>query len=368
MAMNWTASGADADAPLAHSARPLPPLKRQILLMATAYWGLEFIIASLLFWTVGVDPVRSAAGKLSLIAFNILVTSIVTWIILTMRAQSFPVRALVALLLSVFCAPLYAMCDTLLQLLYYRTGEVHFDLINFGYTTTYGLSLYFAWSCLILSLSFLRQMRESERALALVREEALSAQMRALRYQVNPHFLFNTLNSIAGLIEEGAAGRARTMALSLSGFLRTTLEMDPLADVPLSAELAMQRDYLEIEHERFPDRLRFHFEIEPGCEAALVPNLILQPLIENAIKHGLSRSSREMTLLVRAERLDGALQLFVENDVPDADGALLDGMGIGLGNVESRLKSRFGGLASVSAGRMALARFQVAIIMPWRVY
>lgn len=341
-------------------------LLRQIVPLAAAFWALEFVIASLLFWTVGVDPLRSAVGKLILIAFNVFVTSGLTWVILTMRFQSFAQRALVALGLSLLCAPFYAGCDFLLQLLYAGDGRLLFDLVNFGLTTTYGLSLYFAWSCLILSLSFLRQARAAERALALAREEALFAQMQALRYQVNPHFLFNTLNSIAGLIEEGAGEKARGMALSLSRFMRTTLDMDPLTDVPLSREVALQQEYLEIEQERFPDRLRVYINLEPGCEHALVPNLILQPLVENAIKHGLGRSQSSVTLRISAQRLEGVLLLLVENDVPPDGSTAMDGMGIGIRNVASRLRRGFGERASVYTGLRKPGIFEVRIRLPWR--
>jgi signal transduction histidine kinase len=195
----------------------------------------------------------------------------------------------------------------------------------------------------------------------------LDAEMRALRYELNPHFLFNTLNSIAGLIEEGSGGRADRMVLSLSRFLQTTLSLDPLHDVPLSKEIALQRDYLEIEHERFADRMAFDIRLPADLETALVPNLILQPLIENAVKHGVAPAHKRVTIVLEARREGDRLVLSVENDLPDAPAARKPaGMGVGLRNISDRLQARFGSRWRFWSGPVDGGRYQAVITLPFR--
>nr|WP_255563969.1 histidine kinase [Hyphomonas sediminis] len=167
--------------------------------------------------------------------------------------------------------------------------------------------------------------------------------MQALRYQVNPHFLFNTLNSIAGLIEEGEVLRAERMTLSLSTFLRATLELDPLRDVPLEVELGLQQEYLGIEQERFSDRMCFSINVPAEVRQALVPNLILQPLIENALKHGVGRSSELTEIRIKAWRDDETLWITIENEIGSSSGEPMPtSLGIGLKNVADRIQARFG--------------------------
>jgi hypothetical protein len=229
------------------------------------------------------------------------------------------------------------------------------------------MATYFGWSCLFLTLLYSFDVRDRERRLAAVREEALSAQMRALRYQVNPHFLFNTLNSIAGLIEEGSATRAERMVLSLSTFLRTTLTLDPMHDVPLADEFALQEEYLEIEHQRFSDRMTFHISMPPEVEKALVPSLILQPLIENAVKHGVGQLTGKASISLSAKREADRLKLWIENDMPDQISTRgLKGMGIGLKNVAERLRARFQDDSLFSAGPARKGLYRATLDIPWR--
>jgi two-component system, LytTR family, sensor kinase len=229
------------------------------------------------------------------------------------------------------------------------------------------IGMYFGWSCLFLTLLYSFDVRDRERRLAAVREEALSAQMRALRYQVNPHFLFNTLNSIAGLIEEGSATHAERMVLSLSTFLRTTLTLDPMHDVPLADEFALQEEYLEIEHQRFSDRMTFQINMPPEVGKALVPSLILQPLVENAIKHGVGQLTGKASISLSARREADRLKLWVENDMPAQPAALgLKGMGIGLKNVAERLRARFQDDGLFSAGPAQQGLYRATLDIPWR--
>jgi len=130
--------------------------------------------------------------------------------------------------------------------------------------------------------------------------EAQSAQLRALRYQVNPHFLFNTLNSLSSLIIAGRAEEAESMVLKLSTFFRQSLTLDTGADISLAEEIALQRLYLDIERVRFPRRLKVEMDVPESLEKARLPALILQPLVENAIKHAVSTTRDTVTLSITA--------------------------------------------------------------------
>jgi len=251
--------------------------------------------------------------------------------------------------------------------IFYTAANLSFSLADNVKELFMCWAVYFGWSSVFLTLLYSFDVRDRERRLAAVREEALSAQMRALRYQISPHFLFNTLNSIAGLIEEGLATRAERMVLSLSTFLRTTLTLDPVHDVRLFEELTLQEEYLEIERERFSDRMSFRLHIPDDVRCALVPSLILQPLIENAIKHGVGTMEGQVNISVVARREADLLRIIVENDMPRiAVGPKPAGMGIGLRNVAERLQARFQDKGGLSAGPAEPGIYRAVLDMPWR--
>jgi LytS/YehU family sensor histidine kinase len=260
--------------------------------------------------------------------------------------------------MSLAAAPIWALVGFGVYSFWIAPLPAIWNWLDFGYDMVYGGGLFFGWSCLFITLLYSFDLRERERRLAALREEALSAQMRALRYQVNPHFLFNTLNSIAGLIEEGADDRAGRMVMSLSTFLRTTLALDPMSDVPLSDEVALQGDYLAIERERFSDRMALRIDLPDELRGARVPSLILQPLIENAVKHGVGRATGRVEISLTARREANRLRLTVENDMPDGELASTPspgrapaaGTGLGLRNVADRLRARYQEAGVLEAG------------------
>src|SRR5262249_2851941 len=155
-------------------------------------------------------------------------------------------------------------------------------------------------------------------ARAILRAQSLAhdAELRMLHYQINPHFLFNTLNAISSLVLDGRSELAEKMLLRLSGFLRYSLDRQPTELAALTAELEAQRKYLEIEQIRFGDKLEVRFEIEPGLENAKLPSLILQPILENAIKYAITPNAEGGRIDVRARRDDGLLRICVEDDGP----------------------------------------------------
>ena len=223
-----------------------------------------------------------------------------------------------------------------------------------------------AWAVLHVALSYAARVREVERIAARYRAEAQTAQLRALRYQINPHFLFNTLNSLSTLVLRGRNDEAEQMITNLSGFFRASLTADPAEDVPLSEEIRMQQLYLGIEQIRFPQRLQARFDIAPEVTGASVPGLILQPLVENAIKYGVSRTTRPVTIAIRAHGAAGRLHLTVEDDgeEPAGEGAV-NGHGVGLRNVCDRLAARFDGAAECHYGPRPEGGFRVELTLPW---
>lgn len=274
------------------------------------------------------------------------------------------------ILLCFLISALVAIADFLLTQAFYKTlygtEDLNASLMDNIMELFMCWAMFFGWSSIFLTLLYSFDVRERERQLAAVREQAISAQMRALRYQINPHFLFNTLNSISGLIEEGAATRAEKMVLSLSTFMRTTLSLDPMQDVSLADEIALQEEYLEIERERFADRLTFNVEVEKSACDAIVPSLILQPLIENAIKHGVGATAGPVEILLIAQQKGERLIITVENDMPNQTdiGVRPPGLGVGLQNVEERLRARFDQDVLFSAGYVSPTRYRVVFNVP----
>jgi hypothetical protein len=224
-----------------------------------------------------------------------------------------------------------------------------------------------AWAVLYIALSYAEAVRDAERRAARFRAAARDAELRALRYQVNPHFLFNTLNSLSSLILTGKGAGAEQMIMNLSTFFRTSLTADSTEDVMLSEEIRLQRLYLDIEAVRFPDRLVVEIDVPPSLLTACIPCLILQPLVENAIKYGVSRSRRAVTVRIRAYEDSHGLVLSVEDDgdpLPDSDGEQPSGTGTGLRNVRDRLAARFGGASGVRWGPRPQGGFAVTLFLP----
>jgi len=212
-----------------------------------------------------------------------------------------------------------------------------------------------AWCALYLALLTGEKARAAERREGAYRRAAKAAELRSLRYQVNPHFLFNTLNSLSALVLTGKTQAAEKVIQTLSTFYRRSLANDPTADVPLREELALQRLYLDIEAIRFPRRLRAKYELPGELEDAKVPGMILQPLVENSVKHAVAPSSGTVTITLAAREEYGRLVLTVSDDGQASDaegdrGEARAGYGIGLVNVRDRLEARFGAEATIVSG------------------
>jgi two-component system, LytTR family, sensor kinase len=231
------------------------------------------------------------------------------------------------------------------------------------------LFFFMAWSAFYIASLTHREALGAQRRLADAESAAQAAQVRALRYQVNPHFLFNTLNSLSSLVMTGRTDRAETMLLALSTFFRTSLSLDPGANVTLAEEIDLQRLYLDIEKARFPDRLHVEIDVPEGLEQARLPALLLQPIVENAIKYGVSKSRRAVVIRIEARHLDDHRMVLeisnrLKNGGDELPAATHEGTGLGLANVSQRLDARFGSRASCRFGAMTGGGFKVSLTMP----
>ncbi|MDP4604833.1 MAG: histidine kinase [Erythrobacter sp.] len=210
--------------------------------------------------------------------------------------------------------------------------------------------LLLAWASTYFALLAGVQARSAERREQQFRSAAKAAELRSLRYQVNPHFLFNTLNSLSALVMTGKAERAEKMIQTISRFYRHSLANEPTADVALRDEFDLQKLYLDIEAVRFPTRLVCVFDLPADLEEARVPGMILQPLVENSVKYAISPVSRRVTITLAAREELDRLVITVSDDGPGVPQGASHGFGIGLANVRDRLEARFGPDVGFSSG------------------
>ncbi|HEX6434768.1 MAG TPA: histidine kinase, partial [Gemmatimonadales bacterium] len=214
---------------------------------------------------------------------------------------------------------------------------------------------------------YFTRLRDRDVALARLETELAQAQLRALKAQVQPHFLFNTLHAITVLIRRDRDA-AIAMVLRLSDLLRMTLVDADRPAVPLERELRFLHLYLEIEQTRFRDRLEVVWDVEPGVEGAAVPPLILQPLVENALKHGIGMRGNGGRVVIGAEQSNGTLRLRVSDNGPGLrDGvALPNGTGIGLASTRSRLEHIYGSTHHFSLANAPGGGLSAVVEIPFR--
>jgi two-component system sensor histidine kinase AlgZ len=212
--------------------------------------------------------------------------------------------------------------------------DTHFSMLLVS-----GVLLYFIIVGFFYVLIALEDSRAAEARVLETSVLAREAELKALKAQVNPHFLFNSLNSISALTSIDA-GRAREMCILLADFLRMTLGLGEKAAVPLREELELLKRYLAIEKVRFGTRLQVDQEVDAEAEACLLPPLILQPLVENAIVHGIANLPQGGVIRLRARVSEGFLQISIENSF-DQEAAPSRRGGLGLKNVRQRMEARY---------------------------
>jgi hypothetical protein len=230
------------------------------------------------------------------------------------------------------------------------------------------LFFFMAWSAFYVATLSHEEALGVQRRLAGAESAARAAQVRALRYQVNPHFLFNTLNSLSSLIMSHRAEEAESMVLKLSTFFRSSLTLDATEDISLADEIALQRLYLDIEKVRFPRRLKAEFDIPEDLENARLPALILQPIVENVIKHAVSQTRDKVELrIIAREAGPGRFTIEISNTggrPAQTKNGDRSGTGVGITNVCQRLSARFGSLAKCAYGARGDGGYSVLLTLP----
>ncbi len=277
--------------------------------------------------------------------------------------------------LRAFSVLTFAALNTMVDMLYQAWVANHFvttwreiptDFTRY-YSSMLNYILVFGVNMILFHVNYARRAGiQQQRQLAEAQVAAQQAQLAALRYQLNPHFLFNALNSISALIVTKRNEDAEEMTERLSSFLRSSLNAEPSELIPLDEELALTEEYLSIESVRFGDRLGIDIQCSDAACHALVPSFLVQPLVENAVKHGVARSTAPINIAIEAELSNGALRITVSNclardetdELPDSEGT-----GTGIDNVRHRLRAVFGKRASLTAGPVG-GRFVATISIP----
>ena len=232
---------------------------------------------------------------------------------------------------------------------------------DFGGWLFPSMFVFFTWAALYHGIKYYQMLQREREALlrieslqrqeafklAQVEADARNAQLALLRYQLNPHFLFNTLNSVNALVSKGDAGKATKMINKLSEFFRHSLRAEPETEVTVAEEVATTELYLDIEKTRFADRLTVEIHIAESAKSRLVPSMILQPLVENALKHAIGVSENGGQIRILASEADsGALQVRVKDSGPEGSDLQADqrppGASVGLDNTRARLHAFYG--------------------------
>jgi two-component system, LytTR family, sensor kinase len=231
------------------------------------------------------------------------------------------------------------------------------------------VSLLIAWSALYYSINFFILLEEQSGRLLRLESQASNAQLAMLRYQLNPHFLFNTLNSISTLVLLKQTDRANAMLSRLSSFLRYTLVNEPTGMVTIAQEIETLKLYLEIETMRFEERLRPHFQIEQSVTRARIPSLLLQPLIENAIKYAVTPQEEGADINLEVTRDIDRVLITVFDTGPGVEAITSRSLstGVGLANIRDRLAQAYGDNHRFETSSGDKGGFRVFIDIPYQI-
>lgn len=346
----------------------LSALDKSVMVLTLCVWLAHFAITGTLFYFIPDYP-NDIGTLLARAICSVLAAGLCLAIHLLLR-QSRNVRPWLLLKALVITIPAAVVLTRLGGWIFYelsqytrpgewlRPGMLIADYVGYQWT-------FFAWGALYTGAAYAIEARRRDQQLAAAQSAAQQAQLLALRLQINPHFLFNTLNTLAGLIVLGRTAESETMVLNLSRFLRYTLSNTLTQYGTVDEEGKILRMYLDVEKTRFSGRLRIVYTIDAECSHALIPSLILLPLVENAIKHGLGDSEHGIAITISAKRQGEDLLLCVEDD-GNGNGNARDGLGIGLSNVKQRLHALYGDGAGLQVSASTFG-WRSAIRMPWLV-
>ncbi|UAK26643.1 sensor histidine kinase [Sphingomonas nostoxanthinifaciens] len=255
----------------------------------------------------------------------------------------------VSIIILCTASAVFSSIETWAHATFYRTGAMP-EGIQFLSAILLDFSLLAAWSALYYGIKFYMLVEEQRIQLLRLESQASSAQLAMLRYQLNPHFLFNTLNSISTLVLLKHTERANAMLSRLASFLRYTLVSEPEGETRIRQEIETLKLYLDIEKMRFEERLRPRFDVDPAAADALLPSLLLQPLVENAVKYAVTPKEEGADVAVIVRRMGNRVHITVSDTGPGSNVGQNDGgtrpvpsTGVGLANIRDRLAQAYGG-------------------------
>ncbi len=347
--------------------------RRQAIILNFGYWVMLFLLLSLRSRLSGIDQTFAMLSiRLINVGVGMMICLLIWYLMERLERWSFWQRALLGGSLTMVGAFVFALSSNYSPLLFMTreaaaaidatfiqavpAGGRFMSLRRIGLEAIEWLPLFFTWGGLAFGLLYSFEVQDRERQVQHLNTLSHQAQLRAMRYQVDPHFLFNTLNSISAVVLDRKNEVAENMLLRLSSFFRRTLALDPTEDITLGSEIEFQQQYIAVEQLRLGSRLQVELDVPEVLASALVPSFILQPLVENAIKHGTPGDpSRSMCVRIEARAEVEWLSLTVSNDgAADRTGrSTITGQstGTGLRNVRERLRLRFGDRHSFSADR-----------------
>lgn len=315
-------------------------------------FGFSFVIHTLLLTAAGYSLTLLMAATFRRL---IKLRPIVTWI--------------ASILIVVFAATGFSAIETWSHATFVRPG-LRPEGLEFLGAILLDFALLVAWSALYYGINYYLLLEEQTDQLLRLEHQASAAQLAMLRYQLNPHFLFNTLNSISTLVLLKQTDRANAMLSRLSSFLRYTLVNEPAGQVTVEQEVETLKLYLEIEKMRFEDRLRSRFDIDPAVARARLPSLLLQPLVENAIKYAVTPQEEGADIAVEARRTGDRVLITVSDTGPGSDAQALShgqsSTGVGLANIRDRLAQAYGADHRFETQTNISGGFSVIIEIPYQ--
>ena len=335
---------------------PVPTVRE--VLWSGGDWLIYAIVAPLIFWVANKWPiVRPFVVRRAALHLFFAFLSCIAWAV--------GGKLLQFLLMVVFDPAQFQKARATMGDAFWSRAGV--DLAGWIFITLpFGVIVYICVAGMAHAVRYFVEARERELQLSRLSEQLAGARFSALQAQLNPHFLFNTLNTIAVRARDGDGPGTARMVEQLSDVLRQTLSRHRANEVTLQDELDLIGQYLAIEQARFSDRLRPSFEVEAATRAAAVPSFALQHLVENAIRHGIARRPGAGIVRIAARRAGDSLEVSVEDDGagidPDAEAA----KGHGIDNTQERLRALYGSRGSLSLAQSASGGTIATLRVPWR--
>lgn len=361
-------------APLEPESSALPHLSKQFWSLQIAGW---LGYAAVVFLAI-IQPQFDASGfnlagqiiNLGVESLSGFMLSLVQWLFIRKIIHQPLQRTLVISFLS---AALLGLIYNVIKLASYKV-IVHdqrwneaWTMLEFGGWLLFSLTTMFVWTSIFFIMLYNSRLQKEHERLLRAQTQAKDAQLQMLRYQLNPHFMFNTMNAISTLILKQDNDAASEMLDKLCDFFRHSLEATQGSRIPLKEEIQLIELYLAIEKVRFGHRLSVRYEIEPQAQKALVPNMLCQPVVENAIKYAIEPSKQGGEITISAKRHTQHLIIMISDCGTGSDEAAVKGFGIGLNNAKTRLDVMYNGNFTVSLNKNTAGGNTVTLVLPYEV-